>query len=84
MPGSSDAAAQFESNLDTPAESNRKHRRKSKADSEQNVAVDSTPAAIASDEDRTSSSVAEKKRTKVLEGRRKPKTKEKTRRAKSV
>jgi hypothetical protein len=83
VPGSSDAAAQFES-IDTPVESNRKRRRKCKADSERMVAVDSTPAAIASDEGKTSSSVAEKKSTKVVTGRPKPKTKEKTRRAKSV
>jgi hypothetical protein len=84
VPGSSDAAAQFESIIDTPAESNRKRRRKSKADSERKVAADSTPAAIASDEDKTNSSVAEKKRTRVLAGRPKPKTKEKMRRAKSA
>jgi hypothetical protein len=84
VPGSSDAAAQFESIIDTPAESNRKRRRKIKADLERRVAADSTPAAIASDEDKTSSSVAEKKRTRVLAGRPKPKTKEKIRRAKSA
>ena len=84
VPGSSDATAQFETIIDTPAESNRKRRRKSKADSERKVKADSTPAALASDEDKTSSSVAEKKRMKVLAGRPKPKTNEKTRRAKSA
>jgi hypothetical protein len=84
VPGSSDAAVQFKSIIDTPAESNRKRRRKSKADSERKVAADSTPAAIAGDEDKTSSSVAKEKRMKVLAGRPKPRTKEKTRRAKSA
>jgi hypothetical protein len=84
VPGSSDAAAQFESTNDTPAESNRKRRRKSKADPEREVVAESTPAAIATGEDKTSSSASEKKRTKILAGRPKPRTKEKTRRAKSV
>jgi len=84
VPSSSDAAAQFESIIDTPAESNLKRRRKSNAESERKVAADSAPAAIASDEDKMSSSVAEKKRTKALAGRPKPKTKAKTRRAKSA
>jgi hypothetical protein len=87
VPGSSDAAAtshaQFEGTIDTPAESSRKRPRRIKADSERNVAADSTPAAIASNEDETSSSVAKKKRRKVLAGRPKPKTKEQARRAKS-
>lgn len=85
VPGSSDAAAQFESIIDTPAEPNRKRRRKSKGDSEREVAADSTPAAIA-DEDKASSLVVEKKKTKIRADRPKPKpkTKEKTRRAKSA
>ena len=86
--GSSDAAAtshaQFEHTIDTPGESNSKRRRKSKAYLERKVAADSTPAAIANDGDMTSSSVAEKKRTKVLAGRPKPRTREKARRAKSA
>ena len=87
VPCSSDAAttshAQFEGIIGTPAESNRKRPRISKGDPERKVVPDFTPAAIAGNNDKTSSSVAEKKRRKVLAGRPKLKTKEKTRRAKS-
>ena len=87
--GSSDNAAatshaQIESITDIPAESNRKRRRKSKVESERKVAAYSTPAAIANDGDKMSSSVAEKKRTKVLAGRPKPRSREKTKRARSA
>jgi hypothetical protein len=90
VPGPSDAAAtshtQSESiiQVDSPAEPKRKRRRKSKVDSEGNVAVDSTPADIANDEDKMSPLVAKKQGTKVLVGRPKLKTKEKTRRSKSA
>jgi hypothetical protein len=66
--------------IDTPAESDRKRRRKSKANSE-----DSIPATISSDGDKTSLSITKSERTKVLAA--KPELKanlKKARRAKSA
>ncbi len=88
---SSDAAstshASYKSGIDIPlvAEPNRKSRRKSKADSERRVEADSAPVAIASNEEKTSSSVTKNTKTKkVLTAKLKLKGKLKTRRAKSA
>ena len=76
--------APYESNIDTPAESNHKRRRKSKANSERGVVVDSVPAAIANDADKASSSVTNSARTKTRKKVLAAKLKEKARRAKSA
>ncbi len=83
----SDAAATshapYESSIDTPAESNRIRRKKSKVDSvdsEGKVVADSKAATIAVDGDKTSSSVTKSKRTKkVLAAKLKLKARGKTR-----
>ena len=83
-----DAAASshgpYGSNNDTPAEPNRKRRRKSKSNAEPNAATESTPANIASDGDETSSLVTKSERTKVQTAKQKRNAKEKARRAKSA
>ena len=76
--------APYKSNIDTPTESNHKRRRKSKANSERGVAVDSVPAAIANDADKASSSITNSARTKTRKKVLAAKLKEKTRRAKSA
>ena len=76
--------APYGSSDDTPAESNRKRRRKSKSNAEPIAATESTPAAIASDGDMTSSLVTKSERTKVQTAKLKRSAKEKARRAKSA
>ena len=74
----------YGSSNDTPAEPNSKRRRNSKSNSEPNVAVDSIPATVASDGEKTCPSGTRSERTKVPAGKLKSKAKEKTRRAKSA
>lgn len=73
------------SSNDTPAEPNRKRRRKSKSNSELNVDAVSFPAAVASDgDDKTRSSGTRSERTKLPAAKLKLRAKEKARTAKSA
>ena len=74
----------YGSSNDTPAEPNSKRRRKSKSNSEPNMAAESIPATVTSVGDKTSPSGTRSETTKYPAGKLKPKAKEKAKRAKSA
>jgi hypothetical protein len=76
--------APYGSSNDTPAEPNSKRRRKSKSNSEPDMAADSIPSTVTNDRDQMSPSGTKSESTKVPAGKLRPKDKEKARKAKSA